>query len=104
MAVIKKPLPPETPQYNKLVAALTRELQRDQPTGPKTAPQIIEEEQHGKFMRVTVIWNAWKDVTHEDRGRIIMDVYEKQRPADVTRITVALGLTHAEAERLGVHA
>lgn len=33
-----------------------------------------------------------------------MDAYEQQRRADVTRIIVALGLTHAEAERLGVHA
>ena len=104
MAVIKKPQTPESQHYRKLVAALGKELQRNQPTGPATAPQIIEEEQRGNFLHVTVIWDALNDVAREDRGRIIMDAYEQQRRADVTRITLALGLTHAEAEGLGVNA
>jgi hypothetical protein len=104
MAVIKKPQKPESSHYRSLVGKLAKELQRNEPTGPATAPQIIEEEQRGNFLHVTVIWDAWKGVVGEDRGRIIMDAYEQQRPADVTRITIALGLTHAEADRLGVHA
>jgi len=82
MAVIKKPQTPESPHYSELVATLAKELQRNQPTGPPTAPQIIEEEQRGSFLHVTVIWDAWNDVEREDRGRLIMDAYEKQRHAD----------------------
>jgi len=33
-----------------------------------------------------------------------MDAYQQQRHDDVAKVTVALGLTRAEAERLGVHA
>lgn len=104
MPVIKKPQTPETPHYRKLVAALAKELHSNESTGPATAPQIIEEEERHNFLHVSVIWDAWNDVAPEDRGRIIMDAYEKERSADVSRITIALGLTHAEAERLGVHA
>jgi hypothetical protein len=102
MPVIKKQQPPETPHYRKLVATLVKELRSNKPTGPKTAPQIIEEEDRHNFLHVNVIWDAWNDVAPEDRGRIIMDAYEQERHDDVQRITVALGLTHAESKRLGV--
>lgn len=104
MAVIRKPQTPESPLHRRLLGKLAKELQRNQPTGPASAPQIIEEEKRGNFLHVTVIWDAWKDVAGEDRGRIIMDAYDQQRPAEVSRIAVALGLTHAEADRLGIHA
>ena len=104
MAVIKKSRIPEIPQYRALVAELAQELQRDQPTGPADAPQIVEEEQRGGFLHVAVIWDNWQDVERADRGKIIMDAYQQQRSDVVAKITVALGLTHAEAERLGVHA
>jgi len=102
MAVITKSQKPETPLYRQLVAALVEELQRNQPTGPATAPQIIEEEQRGGFFHISVIWDAWQDVDRAERGKIIMDAYEKQQRVNVAKITVALGLTHAEAERLSV--
>ena len=104
MAVIKKSRIPETPRYRELVAALAKELQRDQPTGPADAPQIVEEEQRSGFLHVAVIWDNWQDVDRADRGKVIMDAYQQQRVDDVAKITVALGLTHAEAERIGVHA
>jgi len=102
MPVIRKPLPPESAEHVKFVAELAAELQRADPTGPEDAPRIVEEEQHGGFFHVHVLWEAWKDVGHKERSRIIMDAYEKQRPADVVRITGALGLTHEDARRLGV--
>jgi len=104
MPVIKKPRNPESSRHSELVAALAAELARGALEGPTEAPQIIEEEQRGNYLHVTVIWDAWTDVAHEDRGRIIMDAYAQRRPTDVNRITLALGLTKAEAERLGVHA
>jgi hypothetical protein len=46
--------------------------------------------------------DAWNDLARQDRGPIVTHAYEHQRRADVARITVALGLTHAEAGRLAV--
>jgi len=100
MPVIRKPLAPESAQHRKLVAELAAELQRGTPTGPK----IVEEEQRGGYLHVTVIWDAWKKVEPEERGRIIMDAYEQQRPADVTHIAISLGLTPEEADRLCIQA
>jgi hypothetical protein len=48
-------------------------------------------------MYVQVVWDEWDDVSNEERGRIIMDAYEQARPDDLLRITMALGLTTADA-------
>jgi len=87
-----------------MTAALVAELQHDAPTGPPGAPQIVEEENRRHMLHVTVIWDEWGDVAPEQRGKIIMDAYEQVRQEDLPRITVALGLTHSEAERIGVDA
>lgn len=100
MPLIRKPLAPESTQHRQFVADLAAELQHATQGGP----QIVEEEQRGGYLHVTVIWDAWREVEPSERGRIIMDAYEQQRPNDVAKITVALGLTHEEAGRLGIHA
>jgi hypothetical protein len=87
-----------------LTQALVAELQRGAPTGPPNAPQIVEEENRRHMMHVTVIWDEWRDIAPEQRGKIIMDAYEQAQRDDLLRITVAMGLTHEEAERLGVTA
>ena len=102
MPVIRKKLEPESSQHQKLVRALVAELQRNEPTG--AGPRIEEEEQRGNHIHVMVIWDAWNEIGAEERGRIIMDAYEKARPEDILRITVALGLTGAEAEKLMIGA
>src|ERR1035437_1012465 len=98
MPIEKRKLRPNPTGYTALVVRLEDEL-----TGRATnGPQIVEEEQFGNRIHVTVIWDAWKDLPPEERGRAIMDAYEHVRHADVLRITIALGLTPSEAERLGV--
>ena len=107
MPVVRKPLTPVSDKYRRLVQRLADELLQGSQPGPDTdpaAPAITEEEQRGNYLRVAVIWDEWTDQTPEDRGRVIMDAYEKVRPSDVLRITIALGLTHTEAQRLGVGA
>ena len=98
MPIEQRKLRPDPPGYTALLTKLEDELAGRSTTGP----QIIEEEQFGSRIHVTVIWNAWKDLPPEERGRAIMDAYEHARPADVLRITIALGLTPAEATRLGI--
>ncbi|MCX7043878.1 MAG: hypothetical protein NTX50_00130 [Candidatus Sumerlaeota bacterium] len=65
-------------------------------------PRIIEDYQPGGYFHVTVIWDDWHDVEPLERGQIIMDAYEQVRPSDVLKITITMGLTTAEAERLGI--
>lgn len=98
MPITRKTLKPSSSAYQDVVNALVAEL-TDQST---TGPQIIEEEQFGGYLHVTVIWDAWNGLSPEERGRAIMDAYERTQPADILRITIALGLTSAEAKHLGV--
>ena len=98
MPIEHRKLRPDPPGYAALVARLEDELAGRSTTGP----QIVEEEQFGNRIHVKVIWDAWKDLPPEERGRAIMDAYEHVRPEDAPRITIALGLTPLEAGRLGV--
>lgn len=100
MPIETRQLKPDPPGYAALVTKLERELDGRSKTGPR----IIEEEQFGNRLHVTVIWDDWKALPPEERGRAIMDAYDHVRHADVLRITIALGLTPAEAERLGIAA
>ena len=100
-----KQIIPEPPRaYPELTDVLAEELRLARPDGPEDAPYIIEEHspRHG-FLHIQVIWDAWQDVPTEERGRIIMDAYERVRGTVevVTKINSVLGLTHAEARRLG---
>ena len=98
MPIEQRRLRPDPPGYLALVGKLEDELAGRSTTGP----QIIEEEQFGNRIHVTVIWDAWSDLPPEERGRAIMDAYEHARPDDVLRIIVALGLTPTEATRIGI--
>lgn len=51
---------------------------------------------------ITVIWDRWKNQSHQERSEIILDAYEAwQGPGSAQSISVAMGLTQQEAERLG---
>lgn len=67
-------------------------------------PVIIEENgQPDRPVRLYVIWNAWGALSQIERSELIMDVYEKLRgEPEALRVTVAMGLTPDEAERLGI--
>ena len=109
MPVTKHPLAPTPAAHLRLVRRLAAELAADAPASPAApnAPDIEEYEQRGNYLQVQVTWDDrdWAKLNPEARGRVIMDAYEAARPIeDVLRITVALGLTHAEAERLRVSA
>jgi hypothetical protein len=50
-----------------------------------------------------VIWSDWGDFNQQERSEIIMDAYEEARGSDlVSLVTVAMGLTPTEAERMGI--
>jgi hypothetical protein len=89
-----------------LVRELSEELRRERPDGPPDAPFILEEElPRSDYVHVTVIWDKWRPLDPEARSHLIMDSYREVRGVDgVTKISTALGLTHAEAQKLGIAA
>jgi hypothetical protein len=50
-----------------------------------------------------VIWDEWAPLSQQDRSEIIMDAYVRAKgQGDAVRISVAMGLTAAEAARMGI--
>lgn len=73
-------------------------------------PVILEENQPLQFssahkpLRLYVIWEEWNDLTQLDRSEIIMEAFEKTHDLpDILRVTLAMGLTSAEAKRMGLN-
>jgi hypothetical protein len=102
MPVIRKSKPSEPPRHAELTALLVTELQNAAATGPETAPLIVEDENRRGTLHVQVVWDEFDEIAPEQRGKIIMDAYEEARPDELSRITIAMGLTHKEATRLGI--
>lgn len=93
-----------------LVDVIAEELRADmhnRPSSQVDPPEIFIEEQKdfrgSTYMHVWVMWDKWRDVLETQRAGIIIDAFEAAgRKADVERITVAMGLTHEEADALGI--
>lgn len=50
-----------------------------------------------------VIWDAWRDLAQRERSEMMMEVYEDVRGRPFAlNVTVAMGLTPQEAERLNI--
>ena len=64
---------------------------------------IIEEGGNAQPVHLYVIWEAWEPLDQIDRSEIIMNVFTDIHGADkALDVTVAMGLTPAEAQRLGI--
>jgi hypothetical protein len=93
------------PTSDELVRMLHDEWTRPKDSGQ---PLIVVEGQPGEPAHVYVIWDAWNGLSQTERSEVIMDVVEnlagEHRFADPSLITVAMGLTSEEADRLGLRA
>ena len=89
---------------SSFVEAIAQELRLEQAEGSPDAPLIIEEDaRYSGRIHVTVIWDRWAQVGPEERSRMILEAYEQVRGAGTfLTLTSALGLTHADAKKLGV--
>lgn len=71
-----------------------------------TASQpIILEERNGaqRPVHVYVVWDEWSDLGGVERSEIVMEAFEQRYGREeVLNVTVAMGLTTAEAERLNI--
>ena len=99
------PLPQSS---DPLVRELAAEIKADTLEGATGAPVIIEESSAFSMnIGVTVVWNRWAKLSKEDRSRIIMAAYREAKDAPPSGllwppISLALGLTTEEADRLRV--
>ena len=90
--------------HPELVDKLVEEMQKTGVSATPSVPTIYEEEQsYGDNLHVTVIWNDWVSVPTEERGAIILDAYKKAGlENECRRISLALGLTVEEADKLQI--
>lgn len=100
---------PQRPNHTTLVHSLAQELtlgpDDQRPAGApvvEEAPNIIEEATSLGNLHVVVIWDAWGHVPPQERGKVIMEAYKTLPGDQFTRISIAMGLTPEEAERLGI--
>ncbi len=72
---------------------------------PKAARQpLIYDDQIGQVKRynITVIWDEWANLEPVARSRIILDAYASAMPDRTGQITIAMGLTVADAASMGL--
>jgi len=74
------------------------------PVDAHSEPVIIEEGRTGnRPTKIFVIWSEWAELNQQERSEIIMDAFEEFRGvADSLRVTVAMGLTQQEADRMKI--
>src|SRR4051794_18800016 len=92
--------PVRPPSYDQLVDGLATEW--GTPNMTATEPAILEEKDaRGELAHIYVVWSDWADLDRQTRGEIIMDAAERVKPKDeVLKITIAMGLTPNEADRM----
>lgn len=92
------------PKAQDLVDRLTQEYL--QPSEGEVEPLLMEldDKRHHGTIHLYVIWQDWKHLDLRERSEIIMDAYEAARgPESALRVTIAMGLTREEADRMGIN-
>ena len=86
-------------EASELRQTLTQEFHH--PT-PGYVQPLISITQPGQRTHILVVWDEWKTLSQQERSQIIMHAYEEEYGlAEVQTVSVAMGLTSSEAERLG---
>jgi hypothetical protein len=90
-----------SPKHDRYVKKLAQEFTA---SSPNLQPMILEEQVPStKSRHVRVIWDAWKDLTDEQRSDVIIDAYSQaEGPKAAAEITLAEGVTPQEALALGM--
>lgn len=74
-----------------------------QPTTNEEPLILVEEQQANRTVHLYVIWESWAGISARERSEIVLDAYEEAKGGvEAARVTVSMGLTKAEAERLGL--
>jgi hypothetical protein len=90
------------PDAQKLLQRLVSEWQNPDPKAAQ--PVILEErDERGGSIHIFVIWDDWGSLSNVERSEIVTDAFEQRYGHDETmNLTVAMGLTPIEADRLGI--
>lgn len=84
----------------ELRGKLEAELQNPKEKGE---PEIIIASPTPGTTHLYVIWSQWDDLDQVVRSRIILDAFTAVRgEQEALQVTVSMGLTQAEADRLGI--
>lgn len=87
------------PSQDPMVRQLAAEW--DRPSG-NAFPVVVEEMNHrSERVHVYVVWDTWESLDADERSQIILDAAELVFPT-VEPITIAMGLTPSEADRIGI--
>jgi hypothetical protein len=94
--------PQQSQDHQTLVQRLSAEWR--QPNPAATEPVILEEfDNGGGLVHVYVVWDAWQSVDRAERGEIIMEAASlRYGQEDISNVTIAMGLTQSEADRMGI--
>jgi len=66
-------------------------------------PTIVrEEDDEGHVVHVYVVWNEWGDLNQEERSELITEAYWEVFDVAGLALTVAMGVTPAEAKRMNL--
>ena len=87
-----------------LLQRLTQEWTK--PDENALEPVIIEaaEERYFGSTHLYVIWSDWGTRSQQERSELIMKAYKATHDAEAfLNVTVAMGLTPEEAQRMGIH-
>jgi hypothetical protein len=72
-------------------------------TAADPRPKIIhEEDSQGQVVHVYVVWDEWGEMEQELRSEIITEAYWDAFGDAGLALTVAMGLTPKEAEKMGI--
>jgi hypothetical protein len=84
---------------DRLIAEWRRNAQEAAPPG---APDIEEEtDARDRVLHVVVTWDEWADLDAQARSEMIVDAFQAVKdPQAAADLTLAMGLTSAEARRL----
>ncbi|MCK4342467.1 MAG: hypothetical protein KAY37_12175 [Phycisphaerae bacterium] len=90
------------PRADELRSRLLEEWR--EPNESHAEPIIIEENAvPSRPIHIYVIWSDWAELSQRERSEIIMDTYQDLRGAEASlRVTVAMGLTPDDAQRLNI--
>lgn len=89
-------VPNEAELRNELEAELRNAKQEGEPL-------IVIERPHPSTTHLFVIWSRFDDLEQIVRSRLILDAYENVKgKAEAAKVTVSMGLTRGEADRMGI--
>jgi len=100
MPVKKLPRKIASPLAAELRAELLKEWRKPSNTGQ---PIILTEGGGKNPVHVYVVWEKWGELAQRERSEIIMDAYEAMFGLHKSlAVTVAMGMTPTEADRMGI--